>query len=209
MNVYDLTFRELLEKAGSSSPTPGGGTIAALAAALGASMGAMAANLTMGPKYEVVRERMRNVADTMTAANDDFERIAHQDMEVFNSYMSSLGMPKGTDEEKRARTLALQTAAQQAADVPLCLMRRCLQLMNDLDGAADQVNSNVSSDLGIALLMLDAAVQSAWITAEINIYSLNDVVLLKRYEEEGTVLARQSEDTKRMVMQRIRERIVR
>ncbi|MDR9853918.1 cyclodeaminase/cyclohydrolase family protein [Paenibacillus sp. VCA1] len=205
--VFDQTVRRFLQAAASSAPTPGGGSVAALAAALGASMGSMVANITSGPKFESVREKMADIVKLMEAAMAEAELFLKKDMESFNGYMAALALPKGTDEEKRHRSVALQQAAVQAASVPLHLMKRCLEIMSALAGVTVQVNKNVISDLGIALLMLDAAVQSAWITVEINLGSMKDDGVRTSFEETGTELSARSAELKEQVLQQIRKRL--
>lgn len=206
-NGFDTSIRKFLEEAGSSAPTPGGGSIAVLCAALGASMGSMVANLTTGPKFEALQTEMQASVKSFEAAVADFESFLERDMYSFQQYMDALGMPKSTLEEKQARTAAMQAAAMQAADVPLQLMRRCLELLQLSEEMAGKANKNVISDLAIAAIALEGAVQSAWITVEINLGSIKDKQQRKSREAEGTELAETAEVIKRVVLRKVRERI--
>lgn len=206
--VFDQTIRQFLQVSASSAPTPGGGSIAALSAALGASMGSMVANITSGPKFESVREQMADIVVLMQSAMLEAEGFLKKDMESFNGYMAALGLPKGNDEEKKMRSLALQKAAVQAASVPLHLMKRSLEMMSALDKITEEVNKNVISDLGIALIMLDAAVQSAWITVKINLGSIKDAGVRSSFQETGAELSSQSNELKLQVLQKIKEKLV-
>ncbi|WP_165452189.1 cyclodeaminase/cyclohydrolase family protein [Paenibacillus thalictri] len=185
MSAYNQNIRQFLTDAASSSPTPGGGSIAALAAALGASMGAMVANLTTGPKFAAAETQMIALAGQMNQAIGEFEHLIREDIDSFQAYMNALGMPKSSPEEKAARSSALMQAAAAAAEVPFRLMSRCVGLMRLLGEAAGQVNKNVASDHGIALIMLEAAVQSAWLTAEINLPGMKNDELSAHYREQG------------------------
>ncbi|MBE9916436.1 hypothetical protein G8C92_20675 [Paenibacillus donghaensis] len=205
--VFDQPIRQFLQSSASSSPTPGGGSIAALAAALGASMGSMVANITSGPKFEHVREKMADIVKLMQSAMVEAESFLKKDMESFSGYMAALGLPKGTEEEKQARAAALQQAAVQAASVPLSLMKRSLEIMTALAEITAQANKNVISDLGIALIMLDAAVQSAWITVEINLGSIKDASLRSSFEETGAELASRSNELKLQVLEQIKNNL--
>ncbi|WP_425464945.1 cyclodeaminase/cyclohydrolase family protein [Paenibacillus dokdonensis] len=206
--VFDQTIRQFLQVSASSAPTPGGGSIAALSAALGASMGSMVANITSGPKFESVRQQMADIVVLMQSAMLEAESFLKKDMESFNGYMAALGLPKENDEEKKMRSLALQKAAVQAASVPLHLMKRSLEIMSALDKITEEVNKNVISDLGIALIMLDAAVQSAWITVEINLGSIKDAGVRSSFQETGAELSSQSNERKLQVLQKIKEKLV-
>lgn len=204
MGVFDQTIRSFLDEAGSKAPTPGGGSVAGLSAALGASMGSMVANLSIGPKYEAVQERMSEAVEQMQHAVRGFESIVEQDMLVFGQYMAALGLPKASDVEKAVRSNAMQVAAKQSAEVPISLMRQCVGSMRMLAGIIEQVNKNVISDLAIALIMLEAAVQSAWITVEMNLPGLKDETLADSFKETGSALVLQSHQLKTDGLQAIR-----
>ncbi len=206
--VFDQTIRGFLRTAASSSPTPGGGSIAALSAALGASMGSMVASITSGPKFEHVREEMEDIIKLMQSAMGEAEVFLKKDMESFGGYMAALGLPKNTDEEKQLRSSALQTAAIQAASVPLHLMKRSLEIMSSLNSVTEKANKNVISDLGIALIMLDAAVQSAWITVEINLGSIKDAGVRSSFAATGAELSSRSGEMKLQVLQNIKAKLV-
>ncbi|MDR0270653.1 cyclodeaminase/cyclohydrolase family protein [Paenibacillus sp.] len=201
--IFDQSIRQFLQAAASSSPTPGGGSIAALSAALGASMGSMVANITTGPKFEHVREKMADIVKLMQSAMVEAEFFLKRDMESFSGYMAALGLPKASEEQKQARSTALQQAAVQAASVPLSLMKRSLEIMTALAAITEQANKNVISDLGIALIMLDAAVQSAWITVEINLGSIKDASVRSSFEETGAEIAGRSKELKLHVVEQI------
>ena len=205
MRIFDTPIRQFLHDAGSDSPTPGGGSIAALCAALGASMGSMVANLTRGAKFEAVKDEMEDLVQTMISAIGHFESLLEQDMESFQTYMRALGMPKSTDEEKQARSSALQESAVFAASVPLRLMRRSLEVMTAAAEVTAKVNKNVISDLAIAVITLEAAVQSAWITVEINLGSIKDVEQRRVLEAEGRSVLAKAVSMKQEVLAEIRK----
>nr|WP_253735859.1 cyclodeaminase/cyclohydrolase family protein [Paenibacillus sp. FJAT-26967] len=204
---FDLPIRSFLSKAASGSPTPGGGSIAALSAAMGASMGSMVANLTQGSKFQDVKEQMVQLVEKMQAGIRESEQLMLRDIGSFQSYMDALGLPKGTSEEKTVRSEALQQAAINSAEVPYKLMQRCVEMMKILEDITDKANPNVISDLGIAILSLEAAAQSAWLTVEINLSSLKDEERRQAYQHSGEQLIQSAEAIKSRVMQRVRELI--
>ena len=206
MSVYDQSIREFLAEASSASPVPGGGSIAALAAALGASMGSMTARLTTGAKFKEQEAAMLENAELFRQAIERFEALQEKDMASFNRFMKALKLPAATPEEKERRSLAIREASVYAADVPLELMEACLAVMRRLAVLAPEVNKNVVSDLGIAVLMLEAAVQSAWITVEINLNTMSGDNR-KVYREKGTLLLGEAEGIKRDALAQVRERI--
>ena len=97
--LFDQKISSFLSEAASKSPTPGGGSIAALAAAMGAAMGSMVANLTRGPKYEDSIEIMEVCVKEMEAFIGDSEKVMAEDIHAFQGYMNALKMPKETAED--------------------------------------------------------------------------------------------------------------
>lgn len=207
MEVFDQQICQFIEAASSAAPTPGGGSIAALGAALGASMGSMVANLSTGPKFTQVQTRMNEIAASLQKAIHNFECFAQQDMDSFNRFMAALRLPKETADERTERTLQLQSAAIQAAEVPLHLMKSCRDAMSILEDASDQFNKNVISDLGVAVISLDAATQSAWLTVLINLSTIKNKTIKKSYQEQGTKLLSDSQKMKQHVMEIVMAKI--
>ncbi|QYR22609.1 cyclodeaminase/cyclohydrolase family protein [Paenibacillus sp. sptzw28] len=204
---WNSSIRLFLDEAASASPTPGGGSVAALAAALGASMGSMVSTLTTGKRHEAVREQMAATAEEMSEAMRQCETLMNRDIESFNNYMSALALPKASSAERDARSRAIGQAAVRAAEVPLSLMKLIHRLLIVLDESVHEVNRNVISDWGIAALMLDAAAQSAWLTVEINVASINDVEAAGRFQEQGSQLSDEIAQLKQTVMRNVRARL--
>ncbi|MCL1631729.1 cyclodeaminase/cyclohydrolase family protein [Sporolactobacillus sp. CPB3-1] len=205
MKVFDQTIREFLNASSSSDPTPGGGSVAALCASLGTSMGSMVAQLSMGPKFD--NKRMNYITNQMQAAIQTFEILAQQDMDSFASFMHILKMPKETSKQRIKRSSQLQKAAFQAAAVPLDLMKNCLDVIILLHETADQFNKNVISDLGVAVITLDSAVQSAFLTVKINSVLLKDSGLKDKVMEQGTNLLNDSMNMKQKVIQLVTKKM--
>jgi len=204
MSMYDQTLRGFLKEAASKAPTPGGGSVAAVAAALGASMGSMVARLTQGPRFAAVQAEMTDLAERMERAIAELEHVLQQDIDAFGQYMAALGLPKASEEEKALRSKAMEAAAERSAEVPLGLMRQCSELMQSLADILDKANKNVISDLAIAMLMLEAAVQSAWITVEINLSGIKAEGVAEEYRERGLALISQCQSLKMDALHRVR-----
>jgi formiminotetrahydrofolate cyclodeaminase len=175
LTTFDQPIRSFLTAAASNSHTPGGGSIAALAAALGASMTSMVANLTQGAKFADLEADMQRVADEMAANIRECDELLEADMQSFDTYMNALKLPKDTDEQKAARSQALQSAGIAATQVPLRLAELCRDAMVTSKTIAETANKNVISDLGVAALLLEAAAQSALLTVDINLPGLKDL----------------------------------
>ncbi|KEO83933.1 cyclodeaminase/cyclohydrolase family protein [Tumebacillus flagellatus] len=173
--TFDQPIRTFLTAAASNSHTPGGGSVAALAAALGASMTSMVANLTQGAKFAELEPAMQTVASQMSANIRECDELLEADMKSFDTYMSALKLPKDTEEQKASRSQALQAAAISATEVPLRLAELCRDALQTSQSIAETANKNVISDLGVAAFLLEAAAQSALLTVDINLPGLKDL----------------------------------
>jgi formiminotetrahydrofolate cyclodeaminase len=208
VKVFDQSIRQFIEAACSAAPTPGGGSVAAVSAALGASMGAMVANLsTTGKHFEKNAAQMNTIIEQIKASLDAFEQMAKQDMESFSLFMDALKMPKDSDEKRAQRSECLQQAAIQAANVPLRLMAQSRDVMALLEEAAQIYNKNVISDLGVAVITLDAAIQSAWLTVKINLSSIKNETTKSSYEKQGMHLLNDAQKIKQSVMDIVMDKI--
>ncbi|GAA3401235.1 cyclodeaminase/cyclohydrolase family protein [Paenibacillus hodogayensis] len=201
---FDRTIRSFLEEAGAAVPTPGGGSAAALVGALGAAMVSMTANFTQGEKFADVGPAMREAVDRLSGWTRDCEDLLEADIASFDRYMTALKLPKGTDEEKRARAEALRHASQQAIEVPLALMRVCRDAMELTARLAAAGNPNVISDLGIGALLFETSARSAYLTVEINLASLKDEGERDAYEERASALLRECEEWRDEAVGRVR-----
>jgi formiminotetrahydrofolate cyclodeaminase len=160
----------MLEDLASSSPTPGGGSVAALSGALGASLVSMVCNLTVGKKkYVDVEDEMRAVLSESEALRLELAQLVHEDANAFDGVMAAMKLPKDTDEEEEARSVALQTALVDAASVPMAVMGKAVHVIELAQRVADKGNKNAVSDAGVAALMGRAAAQAARLNVLINL----------------------------------------
>ena len=174
-----------LEDAASNKPAPGGGSVAALAGALGASMSAMAANFTVGKeKYKDVEPQVRELLDESMKIMNACSKIVEDDVTAYNNYTSASKMPKETDEQKAARTAAMQEALKGAMAVPMELVRNCAAQVGVADKLVDIANPYLISDVGVSVLLADAAMQGARLNVEINLKYLKDKDLVEKTRKE-------------------------
>jgi formiminotetrahydrofolate cyclodeaminase len=206
-HIWDQSIRNFLEQAGSSSPTPGGGSAAAVAAALGTAMASMAGNLSQGEKFAAIQPQITRVLQEMQELNGECERLLQADMASFDRYMDALKLPKQTDEEKQHRKNTLHQAILHAIAVPLRLITVCRKGMAHARSIAGISNKNVISDLGIGIILLEAAAQSALLTVEINLASLKDPEQVRQYREELSALMEEIHELKSSTLQLVRTRI--
>lgn len=205
--IWDESIRHFLQQAGSAEPTPGGGSVAALVAALGASMTSMVGNLSQGEKFAQIRPQIDDIIGQMSRLIAECEELLQADIASFDQYMAALKLPKSTDEEKLFRSRAIQEAAILAINVPLRLIEVCRMGMVCTHSIAESSNKNVISDLGIGAILFDAAAQSALLTVEINLASLKDPELKRQYADKASLLIREIADLKSSILQIARKRI--
>ncbi|MDE5889828.1 MAG: cyclodeaminase/cyclohydrolase family protein, partial [Bacteroidales bacterium] len=171
----------------SESPAPGGGSISAYMGALGAALGTMVANLSAHkPGWDGRWKEFSDWAEKGQASMKALLALVDEDTAAFNRIMAALGMPKGSDEEKRAREDALEAATLYATEVPLKTMETALGCYALLEAMALEGNPNSVSDAGVGALAATAAVRGAHLNVKINAAGLKDrekaQELLKRAE---------------------------
>ena len=180
--LVDLTCRGFAEETASESPAPGGGSISAYMGALAAALGAMVANLSSHkPGWD---ERWEEFSDLAVEGQDLMERLLHlvdEDTEAFNRIMDVFGMPKGTEEEKRAREEAMEAATRYACEVPLRTMTTSCEVFGLLRQVAEKGNPASVSDAGVGVLAARAAVRGAGLNVRINAAGLKDRALAEKF----------------------------
>ena len=170
-----MTVDGFLEALGSGAPTPGGGAAGAISAATGAALIAMVGRLTVGKDgFEYVDERMRALVERADAAREAFLDLADRDAHAFDGVMMAFKMPKGTDEEKAARSAAIQAGYEAAASVPLEIASAAVDLMELAEDATAMGNPRAASDGVCGSAQLYCATLCAIANVEINAASLKD-----------------------------------
>lgn len=175
MKLVEQRVIDFVAATASKEPTPGGGAIAALTAATGAALAEMVANLTFGKKgYEAVQPEMEELQAKAEAIRKCMLELSQADADVFNIFMNALGLPKNTDEEKAARTAAIQQAYKDAAMVPFEIGELANQIFDLAELASRKGNQNLITDGIIAAINARAAVKSAFLNVRINLSGIKD-----------------------------------
>ena len=165
-----MKLADFLSDLASDSPTPGGGSVAALGGALAAALTSMVANLTIGKKkYADVQEEVRAILAKTEGLRLELTELMEEDAAAFDKVMVAMKLPKETDEEKAARTETLQAALVDAAMVPLAVMEKCVEAIALAQVAAEKGNKNAVSDAGVAALMGRAGAHAAKLNVLINL----------------------------------------
>jgi len=183
--LMERTLQDFLEELASDSPAPGGGSVAALCGALGAALVAMVCRLTVDkPKYADVSDELRQTMDQAETLRQTFARLVDRDTEAFQAVMAAFRMPKESDEQKAARSKAIQEATRGAAEVPLEVHNRTVDLMHLADQAARKGNVNSISDAGVAAELARAAAGGAAMNVKINLGGLKDQDYVTKAEKK-------------------------
>lgn len=173
--IKDQPIQQFLDELASKSATPGGGSAAAVMGAMGAALVGMVCNLTVGKKnYEAVDAEMADVlarADALRAQSMDMIRA---DVEAFDRVMAAYALPRETEDDKAARSAAIQEALKAATEVPLACARLCVDIIDLSQIAAEKGNRNVVSDAGVAVMAAHAALKSAALNVYVNAKGLKD-----------------------------------
>lgn len=186
--LVDLTCVGFCEETASESPAPGGGSVSAYMGAMAASLGTMVANLTGGKAaYDDEWEKFSDVAVKGQALKDELLRLVDEDTNAFNKIMNAFGMPKKTDEEKAARSAAIQDATKFATEVPFRTMQKSFECFQVCRAMVEWGNPASVTDGGVGALAARSAVMGAHLNVKINASSLKDEAfkadILKRAAE--------------------------
>jgi glutamate formiminotransferase/formiminotetrahydrofolate cyclodeaminase len=173
--LASMTVRNFVELVGARTSAPGGGSVSALLASLGAALGAMMGWMSYGnKKFEHLDAEMRKNIPPLHEAMKQLLPMIDADTNAFNDYMTALKMPKETGEEKKIRNEKMQEGLKKAIDVPLSVMRisdSCWQAMFEM---AKLGNIASSSDLAVGAKSLDAGISGAFKNVEINLPQITD-----------------------------------
>jgi formiminotetrahydrofolate cyclodeaminase len=208
MNDFsELSIRQFLSTLASSAPTPGGGTAAAIAGAMGAGLAEMVTALTLArEKYAASHDAMRPIARGAAAAREELLALARQDAEAYDEVVAARRLPRDTDEQKSRRDERISAANRRAAEIPLGTARAAWELLQAIPELARKGNPNAASDAGAAALLLEAAVQAALLNVAINLPGVSDEDFVARMRREASRLAADAERLRAEVLEIVRTR---
>jgi glutamate formiminotransferase / formiminotetrahydrofolate cyclodeaminase len=183
--MVDLSCTEFADETASESAAPGGGSISAYMGALGAALASMVANLSAHKAgWDERWEEFSDWAVKGQRIKEDLLALVDEDTNAFHKVMDAFGLPKGTEEEKTARSAAIQEATKFATEVPFRTMERAFDAFEVIKAMVEEGNPNSVTDAGVGALCARSAVIGAFMNVRINAAGLKD----KAYAEE--ILAR-------------------
>lgn len=178
--LVDLTIEGFCDVLSIDVPAPGGGSAAALCLALSASLTSMVANLTINKKgYEDSWEPAKPIAEEAQNVKTNALRAIDEDTEAFNDLMAAMGLPKGTEQEKKARHQAMQDATKNAIMIPFKTIEIALECVRLAEKISKIGNKNAVSDAGVGAITANAGAKAAYLNVKINMADVEDEAFKK------------------------------
>lgn len=188
--LVDMTVTAFANETASESPAPGGGSISAYVGALGVSLATMVANLSSHKRgWDERWEEFSEWAEKGQQLKDNLLHLVDEDTNAFNKIMDAFGLPKKSDEEKAARTEAIQNASKYAMEIPFKVMQTTLESFDVIKAMAEVGNPNSVSDAGVGALCALTAVEGAYLNVKINAGGINDKNFTNKLIEDGAEIA--------------------
>lgn len=203
----EMTVRDFQAALASSSPTPGGGTAAAIALGQASALTIMVCDLTIGKEkwkegWQISEKSLMKAVKIMSRSGE----LADEDSDAFDSVMESFRLSKDTDEEKEIRRNAIRAATLTATEKPFETAQLALELLELLPELASKGNANAVSDVGVAGLLASAACKGALFNVDINLGSLPEEMATEIRGQKPEILEK-SRSLSREIMDCVRDRI--
>ena len=204
MELKNLSVTEFAAITASDAPAPGGGSVSALAGSIAAALGEMVARLTVGrEKYASSEAEMQKVIDTFPAVREKLMNAVDEDSKAFDQYMAALAMPKSTDEEKAARSAAMQEGLKVAARVPLGVAQAIDTLFPCLEKAVTIGNPNAVTDGMVGTMMARTGVMGALFNVRVNLASIKDEAFVAELSAETDKLQKSALDWEQKILSQV------
>jgi len=199
-----LKITKFLEKIAAGTAVPGGGSVAALNAALAASLTEMVANLTIGKKgYEAAEKEMREIAARTSEFRKKLAKDIDNDAAAYNEVLKAFKMAKNTEKEIDRRNKAIQGGFKNAAMVPLGVARDALKIMELIGKVVRKGNKNAAIDGAVGALAARAAVKGALCNVKTNLNFIDDHKFVKEMTLEVQTLERQVEKKEKEILSHV------
>jgi formiminotetrahydrofolate cyclodeaminase len=205
--LWSATLAEFRDATASAEPTPGGGSVAGVTAALGLGLVIMALEVSINRKDAVQIDAAKALIGEARCLMAGLTNDADADVRAFGGYMAALKLPKVTDEEKQRRKQALQQATQAATETPLQAARHIVDALRIAQAAVPLSHQHVISDVGAGTALLDGALKAVLLNVDINLSGLADAELKTACARERSTLASDGAGLASTVLKLVSERL--
>lgn len=203
--LTELTIKDFLAQTAGNNPVPGGGSISALNGALATALAEMVTGLTIGrKKYAEYEEEMKNLGAHFEQIRRQLVEDVDRDSEAYNRVFAAFKLPKETDEEKAARTAAIQEATKYAAEVPMDVARKICAVLPLLEQIVYKGNQNAITDACIATMCARTAILGALMNVRINLCSIQDTEYVTHLKTEAEELEHKAIETEQHVLNHLK-----
>lgn len=200
--LVDMNLVQFANETASESPAPGGGSISAYVASLGASLGTMVANLSSHKKgWDDRWEFFSEYAEKGQKIKDSLLHLVDEDTNAFNRIMTAFALPKSTDEEKATRSQAIQDATLYATMIPLKTMLTAYQAFDVIEAMIEHGNPNSITDAAVGALCVRSAIYGAYLNVKINASGLKDKDKAEKLTTQATALLHNTVEKERQLLE--------
>ena len=208
MRLIDMTINDFVEEIDSSSPAPGGGSVAALASDIGIGLARMMAHLSFGKKkYEAldkdIKEEFQSRFEKLAKIREELSKLVDEDTNSFNEFMKVIKMPQDTFKQITQRQTLLSEATLNSIKVPYKTAYLSLEAMRELEFIVDNGNQNAITDIGVGTLMLCTGLEGAILNTTVNLMNLEDKELAKKYRENCVEMLSEGKDIRDNILSKI------
>ncbi len=208
MSYMQKSCDEFTEVLASGYPVPGGGSAAALAGAVGISLGNMVGSLTIGKeKYSHVEDRMHALMKKAAKLRVELLELADKDAQAFAPLAKAYGMPKETPEQKKEKRRVMEECLKLACSAPLEIMEKCGEAIELHREFAAKGNSLAVSDAGVGAVVCRAALKGASLNVYVNTKLMHNRELAEEYDRRADMLIEKYSDMAESIFEEIREEI--
>lgn len=210
--LIENSIKDFINKIDEKTPTPGGGSVSALASSMGAALVGMVSHLTIEKKKflnldEEIQKKFNETIDFMRRLKNRLATLVDKDSQAYDLVSNAYKLPKDTDEEKRIRTEAIEKGTLEAIKAPYEVAAISLEALNQLKHIVPYGNINTVSDLGVATLLLAAGGEGACMNVLINLPGLSDEELKSKFEKDVIEFIKSYDNLKKEYLKTIYEKI--
>ena len=203
-----MKLKDFLDEVASSSPAPGGGSVAALSGSLSAALSSMVCHLTIKKKkYEDVHGEMRQILTKCESLRNELTELIDEDTAAFNEVMDAFKMPKDNDEQREQRKRSIQLALKNATHSPLKIAQLCYDLLKLNIVIAEKGNVNSITDTGVSALLANTGIESAALNVRINLGSIKDEKFIEKTEKELKEIEENAEELTNKIMKSVKAKM--